>query len=428
VANTNDATIESNYIKGYSTNWVTNGIRVEPSANTRVACNTIQLVGRALFFTGTHSTATVIRNKMTNCHTGLFLNYLANLGSQKTINKNSGNEFENYGSFTWHLSSYLSYGDQTNFYVNKVSPYYYSNFLNELVGNVAITPTKVTFTQSLSTTFEESCGLLHNFRTGADSTESTDSADLQIATNAYLSGEENIFADNAKWYSKYLLFNKLANNNGLAAQNNSLQSFYTAEQQNNIGKIRANKDALSANTLDAQESLVLNNPNLQERSLDLVRKAEAKFIKIKQLNRADISRLTEIANECPYTHGPAVYEARGILANVTGQVSFVNPCESPEPTASAERLMSQNNAKGLNYLSGGTNVYPNPASKVLNISITENNKGTSVSVKNQLGQVVLTETLNEVNNVLNVEKLENGIYIVELNFNSGKQIVKFVKQ
>ena len=70
----------------------------------------------------------------------------------------------------------------------------------------------------------------------------------------------------------------------------------------------------------------------------------------------------------------------------------------------------------------------NFANKVLNINITENNKGTSISVKNQLGQTVLVETLGEVNNVLNVEKLEDGIYIIELNFNSGKQIVKFVKQ
>jgi hypothetical protein len=430
VANTNDATIESNYIKGYGANWVTNGIRVEPSANTRVACNTIQLVGRALFFTGLHTTATVIRNKMTTCQTGLFLNYYAKLGSQKTINKNSGNEFVNYSSFTWHQSCYLSYGNQTNFYVDKVAPYYYNNFLNEIVNDPPnnIWSSPVIFTQSLSTTFEESCGLLHNFRTGADSTEGNDSTDLQIANNQYLSSDINPHADNAKWYAKYLLYNKMSNNTLLSTQNSSLQSFYTTTQQGNIGKIKANKDALITGTLDGQDNLVLNNANLQERSLDLVRKAEFKYSKKNQLNRSDLTKLNEIANECPYTHGPAVYEARGILANITGQFTFINPCEIPEPTVNAERLMQQNKVNELINLSGGTNVYPNPANKVLNINITENNKGTSISVKNQLGQTVLVETLGEVNNVLNVEKLEDGIYIIELNFNSGKQIVKFVKQ
>jgi hypothetical protein len=269
---------------------------------------------------------------------------------------------------------------------------------------------------------------LYNFRTGTDSTEGTDSTDLQIANNEYLNTDNNPYADNAKWYAKYLLYNKMSNNSISATQNSSLRSFYTTTQQGNIGKIRANKDALISSTLDGQDNLVLNNANLQERSLDLVRKTEIKFAKNKQLNRSEIIKLNEIANECPYTHGPAVYEARGILAKITGQFTFTNPCEIPEPTVNAERLMQQNKVNGLNTLSGGTNVYPNPANKVLNINITENNKGTSISVKNQLGQTVLVETIGEENNVLNVEKLEDGIYIIELNFNSGKQIVKFVKQ
>ena len=67
-------------------------------------------------------------------------------------------------------------------------------------------------------------------------------------------------------------------------------------------------------------------------------------------------------------------------------------------------------------------------SSQVTLSLNLREWGASISVKNQLGQTVLVETLGEVNNVLNVEKLEDGIYIIELNFNSGKQIVKFVKQ
>lgn len=78
-------------------------------------------------------------------------------------------------------------------------------------------------------------------------------------------------------------------------------------------------------------------------------------------------------------------------------------------------------------------VYPNPASEQLNISLTlVQSTGTTLNVLDITGKVVKTVYVGEVNGdrnlTIGLEELTSGVYFVELVTPEGKQVQKFVKK
>jgi hypothetical protein len=74
-------------------------------------------------------------------------------------------------------------------------------------------------------------------------------------------------------------------------------------------------------------------------------------------------------------------------------------------------------------------VYPNPASDVLNISISNANfKNSSISIYNVSGSELLNSTMNGASAQLNIEALSSGVYFVKVkNENGFDRTVKFIK-
>jgi hypothetical protein len=74
-------------------------------------------------------------------------------------------------------------------------------------------------------------------------------------------------------------------------------------------------------------------------------------------------------------------------------------------------------------------VYPNPASDVLNISISNANfKNSSISIYNVSGSELLNSTMNGASTQLNIEALSSGVYFVKVkNENGFDRTVKFIK-
>jgi hypothetical protein len=66
-------------------------------------------------------------------------------------------------------------------------------------------------------------------------------------------------------------------------------------------------------------------------------------------------------------------------------------------------------------------LYPNPASTEVTLTVTE---PTEVTASNILGKVLLKQTLNKENSVVDLSNFPNGILIFKL----GKQIQRIVKQ
>jgi hypothetical protein len=74
-------------------------------------------------------------------------------------------------------------------------------------------------------------------------------------------------------------------------------------------------------------------------------------------------------------------------------------------------------------------IYPNPTSRVLNVVHQAANNGTTISVANADGKMVLAKTLQtgDTQTTFDVSRLAAGIYFVTVNDNNKKSVIKFIK-
>lgn len=73
-------------------------------------------------------------------------------------------------------------------------------------------------------------------------------------------------------------------------------------------------------------------------------------------------------------------------------------------------------------------VYPNPASNNVTILLTKESLGSTYSITNQLGQVVMQGKLTTEQNLIEINDLQSGFYVVTVEGKNTKQSVKLVKQ
>lgn len=77
-------------------------------------------------------------------------------------------------------------------------------------------------------------------------------------------------------------------------------------------------------------------------------------------------------------------------------------------------------------------VYPNPSEGVVNITAVDDSDKATIRITNTVGAVVYTGKFsnNAGNNTMSLDlsNRANGVYFIELHTNSGKQIIRFVKQ
>ncbi|MFN7422744.1 MAG: T9SS type A sorting domain-containing protein [Chitinophagales bacterium] len=74
-------------------------------------------------------------------------------------------------------------------------------------------------------------------------------------------------------------------------------------------------------------------------------------------------------------------------------------------------------------------IYPNPVQDKLNIALPRISKKIELRVYNILGRRVIAKEYSHQENIeLNTEDLPSGIYILELEFATGKEVFKFIKE
>lgn len=77
----------------------------------------------------------------------------------------------------------------------------------------------------------------------------------------------------------------------------------------------------------------------------------------------------------------------------------------------------------------GINLYPNPASNVINIAVANDDLPNSFTVYNNLGQQVTTVKVNGTANLtLNTSGYSTGVYFIKVNKGNQSKTLKFVKQ
>ncbi|WP_194410373.1 T9SS type A sorting domain-containing protein, partial [Dokdonia pacifica] len=76
------------------------------------------------------------------------------------------------------------------------------------------------------------------------------------------------------------------------------------------------------------------------------------------------------------------------------------------------------------------NMYPNPTTSFLNISLGGVNNGYAINVYSITGQVVMSETYTTQDNTLDVSRLSNGMYLLEVidEASSTRTVKRFIKR
>ena len=71
--------------------------------------------------------------------------------------------------------------------------------------------------------------------------------------------------------------------------------------------------------------------------------------------------------------------------------------------------------------------FPNPTSNQLNIKVDDKHIGTAYIVSDNLGKIVFSGILNNVNTLIEMESLPRGIYLLSIGENM-KQTLKIIKE
>ena len=80
---------------------------------------------------------------------------------------------------------------------------------------------------------------------------------------------------------------------------------------------------------------------------------------------------------------------------------------------------------GLNEISvESLNVYPNPASSEITVSINESMIDNQIVILDQMGKVVLKVVVLNLNTTINVSSLSNGLYYVKVGENTFSKFIK----
>lgn len=79
-------------------------------------------------------------------------------------------------------------------------------------------------------------------------------------------------------------------------------------------------------------------------------------------------------------------------------------------------------------LSVALDIYPNPSSDWINIPLPKEDSEAIVKIFNTAGQLVLKAQINQTEHLLDIQKLEKGMYLVEVINGSNTQRTKLLKQ
>jgi hypothetical protein len=95
-----------------------------------------------------------------------------------------------------------------------------------------------------------------------------------------------------------------------------------------------------------------------------------------------------------------------------------------------ENTFMSNETLSLNDYFEGENlsIYPNPTSDILNIKLRNQNLPDSITITNMLGQIVLTQKVNQINDLaISTNQLNNGMYFVKVIKDNQSKSLPFIK-
>ena len=400
------------------------GIYPKDNAQSTVQCNSTTNVGRGFDFEGQNpgtfnynDAATWAYNTMNNNGQGFRLSNACILGQQGDVLSASDNQWTG----TWSGTNFGTYVDAASnaanspLYVQSTSPYYppncgyiiqaksyCSSFGNVISGSAVSGNICGTLPQAPCTR----CPI--NGRQIAEQV-------VQDSLDFPLLAAENSYKAQLKY------FKLIAMNDSLADSSAVLQSFFTSNQNTNLGKITAIESNLAQGNITAAKSL-----NMALTPANVIESNYQKFY-TSAINVADTVysvtdslTLITLANSCPATNGDVVYSARALYNAVNNQYRyFEDNChyDSLFQTTSARLSKKKNTVFGsITNVNNSLLVYPNPSSGDIFISSSAlNDKEWGIEITDITGRTVIQNSYTINNGLVKLNtQLTNGIYFVKV--------------
>ncbi|MGP8216087.1 MAG: T9SS type A sorting domain-containing protein [Bacteroidia bacterium] len=228
------------------------------------------------------------------------------------------------------------------------------------------------------------------------------------------------FVPETQELNKQWVFNSLNTNNALMAGDSVLTDFYNKTQYTNIGTINTIEQLTEQGNYSKAQSL--NNALVPQCTIEQNHKDVKNVLfntlakGIDTLNNAQIDVLWNIAEQCAFTGGKAVYEARYMLDY------FYNTAIQFEDTCSGPINLEMPQKKSVkNFII--TSVYPNPANTALNVEVdlplgqTDN-----ICLYDELGKKIICQELNSNLTTISINSLSSGIYLYRITDINGNLV------
>ncbi|MBL7893251.1 MAG: T9SS type A sorting domain-containing protein [Bacteroidia bacterium] len=392
--------IWSNFVQASSLyDWFQSGIRLETTVST-VAYNTVQDIGRGLFFGSVCTGTETAKNNMINNYSGIFLNWGV-IGAQLSGQRATENSW--HGTFPEsHLFSLSSNGSQSPMYVYKTIP--------------QCDPTLAPCTDpvNIRSVFSGSGAVQipvfeSTIVSGYKMSDPKRELYLKIAKDEF---HFPMYDASARWMSKYNVYNKLqAEDSIYKVDEPELKWFADSVTASTMGELHKAAKELANNN---DNSLTILNSvapgNIVEQNLkDVYELVLSGRSNGNSFSKAQIKKLQSIAAQCPYEGGYGVYCARVLLAPLDNRV--YNICESGRITKSGLKLAPSDTSMINNIM-----VYPNPANDILNVAIHLEDGQTGVlTVYDLTGKIALSSMLTNSNiSEISTALLSEGLYIYKI--------------
>jgi parallel beta-helix repeat protein len=400
--------VEGNTITGDNIwHWWQRGVSSQLSAKTLIKDNIINTTGKSVEFGGTSINGKIQCNTFNNFGNGIFLAYCDNLPPQGDPATHEVYDNQWLGTVgEGHTHCYYSQGFNSMFYVrgdegplSAYVPWDYEVTPEGYPGDATPIP------YTLDPDYYSVCSSAKSV------TVSSYEFERQVAANEV---EYNVFPVANQWLAKYYVYSRINDEPQMLDADPVFATFYDSVSTSSMGKIYEFNKLVSDTALDTLQLLSLkqlNNSivanNLLEQNHKQVNDILLYYNENDSILPAQYNELVNIAMQCPYESGNAVYSSRVLLSQFDS-TAYQNICETNLFAQNSDKSLTDNQyIKSSDYMFS----YPQPVKDQLILEYSENYVGSDLKIFNILGEEIINVNLtNNEKSVINLSVYKSGIY------------------
>jgi len=418
----------------------TAGVYKSMNSNSSTQCNSVATIYTAFEFASNNAGAFWRTNTMATNRHGLYLSNNGIISQQGSLNSPQDNVWQNPG--WWTGTNYATWTQNSGAANSKIfrrtfNPYNPLNndgfpnvFSYATFGNLLAANNNAPFSPCFPAPPCPNCN-----------------PSLVASLSNIVSGSVT-YTDNiaeATEINETLVFRDLNDDPTMADSSTVLSNFYTTATATTPGTFNETQSNIKQGNYNLVHAILAAiNPNSNiENNNKIYFNLLNNYIQNDSLTPADKLALFILAHQCPFTDGPAVYKARGLLSLVTQNVKAYNDInctelgfsfrENPDSTGNGfeesetlQLLISNEKISSEKFKKvTGFKIFPNPTSGNVTILSSNPSEKINIQVLDVNGKLILTQNMNIINfGAVFQFDLINGIYFIKITNEKGEHTVK----